>query len=341
MKKTIYGVSSNELLLKEEKTQQLKQQAIQQGFDERRSFVLDEPQDKATMLNAVETPSLFATKTLIELRCRQEQLAKETEGLLIELITKTTEDIFLIIGLPYLTKAQRKRKAIALLERSGQLFVLYRPKGAQYIEWLKKRAAQAELKISAKALAFLASQNVDNLHNANQEIEKLALYHDNEEVDYNLLIKSASDGSLYESFALSNSALEGDAIGCHRILNLLRMKQVPPYIIISALVGDLRKLWLLTETAQPNWGRLGAQSFRRPLFSKALGRFRGTNRKRLLQLLVMASLADRAVKGATDVDAWQLLEGISLRIAATPSPALLHHKIDKLLNQSNPALRTR
>ena len=177
MKQTIYGVSSNELLLKEEKTQQLKQQAIQQGFNERRSFVLDEPQDKATMLNAVETPSLFATKTLIELRCRQEQLTKETEGLLIELITKTTEDIFLIIGLPYLSKAQRKRKAIALLERSGQLFVLYRPKGAQYIEWLKKRAAQAELKISAKALAFLASQNVDNLHNASQEIEKLALYH--------------------------------------------------------------------------------------------------------------------------------------------------------------------
>jgi len=335
MKKNIYGISSNELLLKEEKTQQLKQQAIKEGFSEQRSFVLDEPQDKAAMLNAVETPSLFAAKTLVEIKCRQEQLTKETEGLLIELVTNTTEGIFLIIGLPYLSKAQRKRKAIALLERSGQLFVLYRPKGAQYIEWLKKRAGKTGLKISDRALAFLASQNVDNLHNASQEIEKLALFHDNEEVDYNLLIESASDGSLYESFALSDSALKGDAIGCHNILNLLRMKQVPPYVIISALAGDLRKLWLLTETAQPNWGKLGAQSFRRPLFSKALERFRGPNRKRLLQLLVMASLADRATKGATDVDAWQLLEGISLRIAATPSPALLHHKIDRLSSQIN------
>lgn len=330
MKKKIFGISSNELLLREEKIRQLHQQAEKEGFGDRRSFVLDEKQDQAAMLNSVETPSLFASKTLVEIKCRQEQLTKETEGLLAELVTNTTEEVFVIIALPYLTKAQRKRKAIALLERHGQLVMLYAPKGAQYVGWLKQRASAAGLRISDRALAFLASQNIGNLHNASQEIEKLALYYDNEEVDYRLLIESAADGSHYESFALSDSALKGDAAGCRRILRLLRMKEVPPYLIVSTLSGDLRKLWLLSKGSSPNWEQLGAQSFRRPLFSQALARFQGANRKRLLQLLVMAALADRAAKGATNADVWQLLEGISLRIAAAASPALLHLKVERI-----------
>ena len=321
-KNNIYAISSDELILCEERMKELRIQAEKDGFNEHRRFVLDDIQDKDALLLAAQNSSLFAAKVLIEIRCRQ--LTKETEALLTEVLMRISTDILLLIALPYLPKAQRKKKCVSLLETKGRLEIIYPPQEKEYIQWLKQRSDRIGLNISDQAVALIADHHLGSMHTAAQELEKLALYYDKEKVEYHSL--TLTDDIHYEAFALSDGALKGDAVKCRRILHRLRTENTPPYLLIGALTRDLRTLWVLSEKSHsPNWAQLGAQSFRRALISQALPRF-SNQRKRLLSLLRMAALADRAAKGGSDDDVWQLIEGLALRIAGISSPSLIHHR---------------
>lgn len=311
--KNAYAISANDGLLREEKIEELKKKAAQAGFDERRVLALDE-QD--SLLAAARNSSLFAARVLIETRCYQPHLNQETESFLERLLEDISPDTLLLISLPYLPKAQRKKKWVQTLETKGQLITLYTPKGKDYIAWLGKRAKSLNLDINAEALSLIAEKNAGNLHSAVQELEKLAFYYGKEAVNYIALLDAISDDSHYESFALSDSALKGDITECQRILRQLRSARAPPHLLIWTVARDLRSLWTLNAKQQAG--------FRQPLLRAAQARFSGGARQRLLFLVVLAARADRAAKGGSTEDVWQLLEGLILRIAGMPSPALAH-----------------
>ena len=309
--KKAYAVSTNDDWLKEEKLAALRTRARQSGFGERRVLALEESD---ALLAAVRNSSLFSPQVLIEVRCRQEQLTKEHENFLIRLLEDISSDTLLLISLPYLPTAQRKKKWVQLLKTKGELLVLYTPQGKDWETWLHKRAQKLNLAIHTEALALIAEKNSGNLSAAAQELEKLKIYYGDKNVSYTDLLAAISDDSHYESFSLSDNALKGNVAACKRALRHLQAERVPPYLLIGILARDLRSLWALSNKAT-SYG----VPFRQSLLRSALPRLQ--ENQRLLSLLMLAARADRAAKGGSNEDVWQLLEGLSLRIAGLASPA--------------------
>ena len=330
--KKIYLTSSQDLLLCDETMANIRQQAQAGGYDELRKFILGEEADKAAMFAALSGASLFAAKTLVEVRVYTPELTGEQEKTIAALTAAVTENTMLSVGLPRLAAATRKKKWLTSLQKeSGSLQILYPPQGSRYLAWLKRRAQKRSVSLSDEALRFLARNCEGDLNAADQELQKLALSYPPKQgakphfITYDEAYQAISDHSDYAVFALSDSALAGHPLRCRRILHRLRAEGIPPYQINWMLARDLRMLMDLATKKRISHQDLAAYAVfgpRRQKVQDAVHRF-GSKTTVLTSLLRLAAMADRAAKGGEQENVWLLLEAIALRLAGQTSPAML------------------
>jgi len=318
----IYVVSGDEPLLCQEACDAIRSAARAQGFSERQVFDADANFDWNRLYEAGASLSLFAEKRLLELRIPNGKPGDKGAAAILEYLARPAEDSLLLIGLPKLDAATQKSKwAKALFDAPQVQFVQVWPvDAAQLPQWIRQRLARAGLAASPEAVELIAARVEGNLLAAAQEIEKLKLLAEDQQVTVDTVQAAVADSARFDVFGLLDAALAGQAAHALRMLAGLRGEGAETPVILWALARELRLLATLAQQyaqgvplekafAQlrpPVWEK------RRPLLAKALQRHPAA---RWNQLLRGAQLIDAQIKGQAEGEPWSGLARLTLAIA--------------------------
>lgn len=323
----VYVVSGDEPLLCQETADAIRSAARAQGFGERQVFNADASFDWGQLYEAGASLSLFAEKRLLELRLPSGKPGDKGAAAILEYLQRPAEDTVLLIDLPKLDASGQKSKwAKALLDGPQVQFVQIWPIDAQQLpQWIRQRLAQAGLSASQEALELIAARVEGNLLAAAQEVEKLKLLAEGNQLDVDTVQAAVADSARFDVFGLIDCALRGEAAHALRMLDGLRGEGVETPVILWALARELRLLASLAlqygqgvplerafaQARPPVWEK------RRPLLAKALQRHSSA---RWNQLLLEAQRIDAQIKGQAEGDPWNGLGHLALAIAGQRLP---------------------
>jgi len=260
--------------------------------------------------------SLFGDKRLIELRLSSSKIGSDGSKALLAYTERPPEDTVLLIISPKLDRNQLSTKWVKALEQAGALLSVWPIERQQLPGWLEQRMKAQGLQPAPGVAAWLAERVEGNLLAAAQEVEKLLLLQSPGPIDMEQLQAAVSDSARYSVFDLADSALDGNAARCIRVLQTLKDEGTPDVLALWALTKETRLLAGLAGEVKD--GRSAPQAIaarreiwdkRRPLYSKALKRQPAAGWRSLLSL---CARADRAVKGKDSISPWLLLEDIAL-----------------------------
>jgi len=318
----VYVVSGDDPLLCQEAADAIRSAARQQGFDERQVFSADANFDWGSLLLAGASLSLFAQRRLLELRLPSGKPGDKGAAALMEYCANPAEDTLLLISLPKLDgSAQKTKWGKALVEGTHCQFIQIWPVDAQQLpQWINQRLSQAGLSAQRDAVDLIAARVEGNLLAAAQEIEKLKLLADGNQITVETVQAAVADSARFDVFGLVDAILKGEAAHALRMLEGLRGEGVEPPVILWALARELRLLAgiaqqfsqgvpldkAFSQARPPVWDK------RRPLVSKALQRL---SAQRWAQLLQDAQRIDAQIKGQAEGSPWTSLARLSLLMA--------------------------
>ena len=318
----IYHISGDEPLQLMETVDKIRRYAREQDFSER--IVLDASVgfEWSTFLQEGANLSLFSSKRLIELRLGNTKPGNEGSKALIEYAETVPTDDFLIITSSKVDKKTQQTRWFKALDKVGITIQIWPVELSQLPGWICQRIKKYNKQISLPAATLIAERVEGNLLAASQEIDKLCLLIEDNEIDINDVLAAVSDSTRYDVFTLIESALAGNSKRTVYMLNGLRSEGVDPAAVYGALLWEYRRLcsmaYLLdTSTSLDN------------LFSKF--RIWDNNRKQAVKnvlqrhkakdinkLLRKAVYIDRQIKGADRPMVWDALQQFLLILAGTP-----------------------
>jgi DNA polymerase-3 subunit delta len=323
----VYVVSGDEPLLCQEACDAIRTSVRARDFSERQVFNAEANFDWGLLLEAGASLSLFAEKRLLELRLPSGKPGDKGAAALLEYLARPPEDTVLLLSLPKLDGSTQKTKwAKALIDGPGVQFVQVWPIEAHNLpQWIRQRLSQAGLAASQEAVDLIAARVEGNLLAAAQEIEKLKLLADGDQVDAATVQAAVADSARFDVFGLIDAALNGEPAHTLRTLEGLRGEGVEPPVILWALARELRLLASLAQqysqgvplekafasARPPVWDK------RRPLVSRALQRHPAS---RWNQLLQDAQRIDAQIKGQAAGDPWNGLARLALLLAGQRLP---------------------
>ena len=220
----IYG---SEALLNSEALDAARARALADGYDERQRLYGDSRID--SLIQELETPSLFAPKRLLELHLDAKKTDKATSDTLRRLAELRLENSRLIIFAPNLDKPHTTAWYKALFSQ-GNLAIasaaLYPP---QFAKQIAQRLQEAKLRLTEAAYELLVANCQGNLFAAKQAIERLTIHPQAQNIiDDTLLTELLDDFSQFNTFALSDAILGADWPKAHRIACKRRTRATPP-----------------------------------------------------------------------------------------------------------------
>ncbi|MNO79648.1 DNA polymerase III subunit delta [compost metagenome] len=318
----IYVVSGDEPLLCQEACDAIRAACRQRDFSERQVFNAEANFDWGQLIEAGASLSLFAEKRLLELRLPSGKPGDKGAPILLEYLQRPPEDTVLLISLPKLDgSAQKTKWGKALIDGDVAQFIQIWPIDAHQLpQWIRQRLSQAGLAASQEAVELIAARVEGNLLAAAQEIEKLKLLAEGNQIDVDTVQAAVADSARFDVFGLIDAALNGEAAHSLRMLEGLRGEGVEPPVILWALAREIRQLAgfaqqhsdgmpmdrVFASARPPVWDK------RRPLLGKALQRHTAA---RWSQFLLDAQLIDAQIKGQAPGDPWNGLARLTLLVA--------------------------
>jgi DNA polymerase III subunit delta len=317
----LYTVVAAEPLLAQEALAALRARARAQGYDER-TVLTSEPGFRWESLRvAGNSLSLFASRRLVELRIPTGKPGREGAQALADYAKRLPPDTVTLISLPELDWRAIKAAWVLALEAAGVLVVAEPLARERLPAWISERLSRNGQRASATTLEFIAERVEGNLSAAQQEVEKLALAFEPGELSFEQVSASVLDASRHDLTQLGDALLAGDRAHLVRMLDGLRGEGSPLPLVIWTVAQDLRRLVGVHEALDAGRNRAqalreaGVYGKRESAVAAALDRIDGTRARRALRA---ASEIDRAAKGLTGRDPWQLLNVLCLGLAATP-----------------------
>lgn len=324
---SVYVVSGDEPLLCQEAEDAIRSAARAQGVSERQVFHAEASFDWNLLYEAGASLSLFAEKRLIELRIANGKPGDKGTAAILEYLQRPPEDTTLLISLPKLDGSTQKTKwAKALIEGPNCQFLQIWPvDSSQLPAWIRQRMSLAGLAVSQEAVELIAARVEGNLLAAAQEIEKLKLLAEGNQVDVSTVQAAVADSARYDVFGLIDAILNGEASHALRMLDGLRGEGVESLFIVVMLARELRQLAGIAQqfsqgvplekafasARPPIWDK------RRPLIGKAVQRHTAA---RWNQLLIDAQRIDAQVKGQAAGDPWRSLARLAMLMAGQRLP---------------------
>jgi len=318
----VYVVSGDDPLLCQEAADAIRAAARHQGHDERQVFSADANFDWGSLLLAGASLSLFAQKRLLEVRLPSGKPGDKGAAALIDYVSRPAEDTVLLVSLPRLdASAQKSKWGKALIESAQCQFVQIWPVDAHQLpQWINQRLSRAGLSAQREAVDLIAARVEGNLLAAAQEIEKLKLLAEGNQVTVETVQAAVADSARFDVFGLVDAVLKGEASHALRMLEGLRGEGVEAPVILWALARELRLLAgiaqqfsqgipldkAFSQAKPPVWDK------RRPLVGKALQRL---SAPRWNQLLMDAQRIDAQIKGQAEGSPWMGLARLVLLMA--------------------------
>ncbi|MEM6998775.1 MAG: DNA polymerase III subunit delta [Pseudomonadota bacterium] len=314
----IYFVSGDEPLQKLECIDQVRMTARAQGYDERLVFNVDKSFDWNSINDASANMSLFSSRRIIELRMASPKPGKEGGKVLLEYAEQLNEDNLLIISSDKLDKSAQSNKWVKAVEKAGALIQVWPVNPGQLPGWIQNRLQSKQKNITLDAARLIALRVEGNLLAAQQEIDKLILLIDKNNIDTEDIINAVADSSRYDVFDLIESAFLGNTDRTIHMLQGLRKEGTEPMALFGAWMWEFRRLCSIAHQHESGTNleslfksyRIWDQK-KRPM-NAVLQRH---SCKSFDQLLKFCATIDRTLKSSRRDQAWDQFNALLLAIA--------------------------
>lgn len=321
----IYFVSGDEPLQKLECVDQLRMSARAQGYDERLVFNVDKSFDWNSINDASANLSLFASRRIIELRMNSPKPGKEGGKVLLEYAQQLNEDNLLIISSDKLDKSAQNNKWVKAIEKIGVLIQVWPVSPAQLPGWIQNRLQSKQKSITLDAARLVALRVEGNLLAAQQEIDKLILLIEKDDIDTEDVIAAVADSSRYDVFDLIDSAFLGNANRTLHMLQGLRNEGTEPMALFGAWMWEFRRLCSIAHQYESGSNleslfksyRIWDQKKRS--MNAVLQRHSGQSFDKLLRF---CATIDRTLKSSRREQAWDQFNTLLLAIAGVNTTKL-------------------
>lgn len=311
-------LSGDETLLVQEAGDAVRKLAGTEGFSEREVFEAGAGFDWNRLLGAGNALSLFAERKLIELRLPGNKVDEATRTALGQYLDHPNPDNLLLLTSGRLDKASQSTKWFKALESKGVFCQLWPISEQQLPAWIGQRLAERGITAEREALQLLAARVEGNLLAAAQEVDKLHMLLNIDQLTAEQVQESVADNARFSVYALVDSCLGGNGTRALKILSHLRGEGEQPLAVLNLLCREIRTLAAMQadlEQGQPLAAVLQAHrvwSNRTALVSRALKAHRQSS---LLALLERARRIDQSVKGVLTLDEWDELGDLVLRFS--------------------------
>lgn len=317
--KPVYVLASDEPLLLQEASEQIRQAAAGAGYTSREVVAADARIDWEAVFFNAGMPSLFAEQRILDLKLITGKPGVGGSRALSEYAANPAADLLLIVSVGSLDSRVRSAKWYKALEKAGVCVELWPPRPAQLASWVEQRMRAAGLQPGAQAAEVLAQRIEGNLLAAQQEIDKLALLYSGESMSADQVDAAVADNARFDVYRIVDEALAGRADRVVRVLRSLRAEGAPTALVLWALSQDLEKLAHISWECEQGNGSvesvLSGQRMwpaKRQLFQNAISR---RNAHSWRTLLKRCAETDRVIKGLSTGDAWLELERLALATA--------------------------
>ena len=322
---SLYLVAGDEPLQLQEACSVIRAAARAAGCSERLVFDVDRSFDWDALLMEADSMSLFADKRLIELRMPSARPGKAGGAGLEKLAARASEDV-LLITMPA-PDGQSRRTAWFKALSQNAVCVDVRVVGPDRLpEWIQRRFAARGVKAGRDACSLMAERTEGNMVAAAQAVELLCLLRDEstaatDELSPGDVVAASGDSARYDSFTLVNAVLGGDTGRAIRVVRGLKAEGAPLPPLVGSLAWMLRAVVsVATGVAQGDsvsgvlsQGQMAVWRQRRGLMEQAVRRHDAATWRDFLS----ATFAiDRASKGMSVDDPWQLAERLCVAMAA-------------------------
>jgi DNA polymerase III subunit delta len=314
----IYLLSGDEPLQLGEAADAIRAAADKVGYTHREVFDVGTGFDWNTLLQAVDSPSLFADRRILDLRLESGGPGRDGAKAFLTITERPPNDAIVLISAGKLAAGAQKTRWFQAIDRQGVVIQAWPLQGGQLLQWLERRLQNKGIQTDPAGVRMLATRVEGNLLAAAQEIEKLYVLQGPGTVDAHTIAEVVTDSARFDVFNLVDNALQGHLVSTDRMLSRIRAEGVAPAIVLWALTREIRILEqiafgksngtpLNTALRQTNvWEK------RKPLITRAIKRLSLTE---ISRLLVQCAQADRIIKGLSQGDPWMALLGVSHGLA--------------------------
>jgi len=316
----VYLIGGDEPLQLGEALAAVRDQARARGYSERRLFEPSKDFNWQTLLDAADSPSLFAARRVLEVRLGADGPGREGSEALRRYCARPAPDAILLIGAPALSWKDMKTQWVATIDQLGVVVLVRKIEGAALVPWLERRLRARGFVPAPEVAPLLAERVEGHLLAAEQEIAKLALLREPGPLGAEELLAAVGDSARFDPFELATAALAGERARVWRIVRGLAAEEIAPALAVWALTRESRALAALAyaqrarQDVQQVFVAHQIWEARRPKLLAALKRHALHS---LWQLLLDCAHADRIVKGRAPGDAWSAVARIADRLASS------------------------
>ncbi|MCO7227384.1 DNA polymerase III subunit delta [Pleionea sp. CnH1-48] len=313
-------VTGDEPLLAMEAQDLIRKQVRQAGVSERQLYDVGRGFDFASLNVAADNFSLFAEKKLIELRF-DKLPDKGQQDKLAELLANPDEDTYWLITCPKMDKRQLGKSWVKAIDANGLVVQIWPVAGYQLASWIQQRAQQMQLRLGSEAAQLLASRSEGNLLAAKQDLDKLQLLYDDQNINTDEVLAAVANNARYSTFELIDTALSGNHEKAGRILRQLQDEGVASVILVSAVYRECRQLASMSQAMASGisvnevMNQFRVWRTRSRLLSTALQRVPPAAWNRIV---VRCAHLDKVAKGQAVGNVWDELMTCLLLMGGTP-----------------------
>lgn len=297
------------------------------GITQRYTFVINSTTDWNNIFQHCQSLNLFSSKTIIILQCDETTLSVPISQRLQELTTVLNEDIILIFSINKLTKAQESSRWLTAIS-SKTICINCHPPDIQYLPaWLNQRAKQVGINLDKTTTDLLCYYYEGNLLALSQILEYLKILYPDKKILVNHIEESINDSAIFSPYHWLDAVFSGKIKRTVHILQQFKNKGNEPLILLRTLQKELILLISLKKALADNplkqvFEQYKVWKSRRNLFNAILNRL---ELKQLYEALHELTNIELYLKRDYNLDSWQAIEKLSLRLIGNRSARSNHY----------------
>ena len=174
--------------------------------------------------------SLFSSQIIYEFEVSDGVIKKEIKESILKKIGEH-KDSYFIFYFKKDFKEFKKQNWYEILKHLSQIIIAEEPNTEQITQAIKDRAHFRQVKLTDEAKKLLTNYSMGNLMQAENDIKKLKLIYDKQEVDESMLLSLITNGSKYDGFNFIEHCINGDMKKTNEAAQYLKEEGVQPLMI--------------------------------------------------------------------------------------------------------------
>ena len=174
--------------------------------------------------------SLFSSQIIYEFEVSDGIIKKEIKESILKKIGEHKDSCF-IFYFKKDFKEFKKQNWYEILKHLSQIIIAEEPNTEQITQAIKDRAHFRQVKLTDEAKKLLTNYSMGNLMQAENDIKKLKLIYDKQEVDESMLLSLITNGSKYDGFNFIEHCINGDMKKTNEAAQYLKEEGVQPLMI--------------------------------------------------------------------------------------------------------------